>query len=38
MKQDYKITEIFDEKSNDITEKLNEVFMSFLIEKLNNVK
>ena len=38
MKQEYKITEIFDEKSKTLDEKLNDVFMSFLIEKINDVK
>lgn len=35
MKQEYKIKEIFDEKSKILEEKLKEIFISFLIEKMN---
>ena len=35
MKNEYTIKEVFDEKSKPLEEKLQEVFVSFLIEKLN---
>ena len=35
MKQEYTIKEVFDENSKTIDKKLQEVFISFLIEKLN---
>lgn len=35
MKQEYKIKEIFDEKSKTLEEKLKDIFISFLIEKIN---
>ena len=35
MKNEYKLKEIFDEKSKTLEEKLKEVFISFLIEKIN---
>ena len=35
MKQEYTIKEVFDENSKTIDKKLEEVFISFLIEKLN---
>lgn len=35
MKQEYKIVEVFDEKSKTLDEKLKEVFINFLIEKIN---
>ena len=35
MKQEYKLKEVFDEKSNTLDEKLIEVFINFLIEKIN---
>ncbi len=35
MKQEYKLKEVFDEKSKTIQEKLQEVFISYLIEKIN---
>ena len=35
MKQEYKIKEIFDEKSKILEEKLKEIFISLLIEKMN---
>ena len=35
MKNEYKIKEVFDEKSKSIEEKLQEIFISFLIEKIN---
>ena len=35
MKQEYTIKEVFDEKSKNVEEKLKEVFISFLIEKIN---
>ena len=35
MKQEYKLKEVFDEKSKNIDEKLIEVFVNFLIEKVN---
>lgn len=35
MKKEYKIVEVFDEKSKTLEEKLKEVFIGFLIEKIN---
>ena len=35
MKQEYKIKEVFDEKSKPLEEKLKDIFISFLIEKIN---
>jgi hypothetical protein len=35
MKKEYKLKEVFDEKSKTLDEKLIEVFISFLIEKVN---
>ena len=35
MKQEYKIKEVFDEKSKTLEEKLKDIFISFLIEKIN---
>lgn len=35
MKQKYKIKEVFDEKSKSLEEKLKDIFISFLIEKIN---
>ena len=35
MKKEYKLKEVFDEKSKTIDEKLIEVFINFLIEKVN---
>ena len=35
MKQEYKIKEVFDEKSKSLDEKLKDIFISFLIEKIN---
>lgn len=35
MKQEYKIKEVFDEKSKRLDEKLKDIFISFLIEKIN---
>lgn len=35
MKQEYKIKEIFNENAKTIQEKLQEVFISYLIEKIN---
>ena len=35
MKQEYKIKEVFDEKSKQLEEKLKDIFISFLIEKIN---
>ena len=35
MKQEYKIKEVFDEKSKPLDEKLKDIFISFLIEKIN---
>lgn len=35
MKQEYKIKEVFDEKSKTLDEKLKDIFISFLIEKIN---
>ena len=35
MKQEYKLKEVFDEKSKTLDEKLIEVFISYLIEKIN---
>lgn len=36
MKKEYKLKEVFDEKSKTLEEKLKEVFINFLIEKINN--
>ena len=36
MKQEYKIKEIFDENAKTIQEKLQETFINYLIEKVNN--
>ena len=36
MKNEYKIKEVFDEKSKTIEEKLQEIFISLLIEKKSN--
>ena len=36
MKQEYKIKEVFNEKAKTIQEKLQETFISYLIEKINN--
>ena len=36
MKQEYKIKEVFDEKSKPLEEKLQETFINYLIEKVNN--
>ena len=35
MKQEYTVKEVFDEKSKTIEDKLQEIFISFLIEKIN---
>ena len=35
MKQEYKIKEVFNEHAKTIQEKLQEVFISYLIAKLN---
>lgn len=35
MKQEYKIKEVFNENEKTIQEKLQEVFISYLIEKIN---
>ena len=35
MKQEYKIKEVFNENTKTIQEKLQEVFISYLIEKIN---
>ena len=35
MKKEYKLKEVFDEKSKTLDEKLIEVFISYLIEKIN---
>ena len=37
MKNEYKVKEVFDEKSKTLDEKLQEVFISFLIEKINKL-
>ncbi len=36
MKQEYKIKEVFDENAKTIQEKLQEAFINYLIEKVNN--
>jgi hypothetical protein len=36
MKQEYKIKEVFDENAKTIQEKLQETFINYLIEKVNN--
>ena len=36
MKKEYKIKEVFNENAKTIQEKLQEVFISYLIEKINN--
>lgn len=38
MKNEFKVKEVFNPKAKDIEEKLKEVFISFLTEKLVNVK
>lgn len=35
MKQEYKIKEVFNKNAKTIQEKLQEVFISYLIEKIN---
>ena len=35
MKQEYTIKEVFNENAKTIQEKLQEVFISYLIEKIN---
>ena len=35
MKQEYRIKEVFNENAKTIQEKLQEVFISYLIEKVN---
>lgn len=35
MKQEYKIKEVFNENAKTIQEKLQEIFISYLIEKIN---
>ena len=35
MKQEYKIKEVFDENAKTIQEKLQEIFINYLIEKVN---
>ena len=35
MKKEYKIKEVFNENAKTIQEKLQEVFISYLIEKIN---
>ena len=35
MKQEYKIKEVFNENAKTIQEKLQEVFISYLMEKIN---
>lgn len=35
MKQEYKIKEVFNENAKTIQEKLQDVFISYLIEKIN---
>lgn len=35
MKQEYKIKEVFNENAKTIQEKLQEVFISYLVEKIN---
>ena len=36
MKQEYKIKEVFDENERTIQEKLQETFINYLMEKVNN--
>ena len=36
MKNEYTVKEVFDEKIKKLEEKLQEIFISFLIEKINN--
>ncbi len=36
MKQEYKIKEVFDENAKTIQEKFKDIFISVLIEKVNN--
>lgn len=36
MKNEYTVKEVFDAKSKPLEEKLQEIFISFLIEKINN--
>lgn len=35
MRKEYKIKEVFDKKSKPLEEKLKDIFISFLIEKIN---
>lgn len=35
MKQEYKIKEVFNENAKTIQEKLQEIFISYIIEKIN---
>ena len=35
MKQEYKIKEVFNENAKTMQEKLQEIFISYLIEKIN---
>ena len=35
MKQEYRVKEVFNENAKTIQEKLQEVFISYLIEKIN---
>ena len=35
MKEEYRIKEVFNENAKTIQEKLQEVFISYLIEKIN---
>ena len=36
MKQEYTVKEVFDKNSKTIEDKLQEIFISFLIEKINS--
>lgn len=35
MKQEYKVKEVFDKNAKTIDDKLKEVFITFLLEKIN---
>ena len=38
MKQEYKIKEVFDEKSKTLEEKLKDIFINYLKEKITQQK
>jgi hypothetical protein len=36
MKQEYKIKEVYDKNAKTLEEKMKEVFVNYLVEKVNN--